>query len=81
MLQRLFLYATLGVLLDALGHQWNTTEFWCFLGLFWAADRLSHMEGYRDAVLGMLEMLQSHRSAVEALEKKLKEMVNGNETR
>lgn len=81
MLQRLVLYATLGTLCSALGHSWDTSEFWCFLGLFWCSDAVARREGYHEAVLGMLEMLQSHRSAVEALEKKLKEIVNGSETR
>ena len=46
MLQRIAIYATLGCLLDALGHDWNTWGFWCVLGLFIAVDALARREGY-----------------------------------
>ena len=44
MLTRIVLYSTLGTLLHALGHGWDTTEFWCVLALFWASDQLSRIE-------------------------------------
>jgi hypothetical protein len=44
MLQRLALYATLGALLSAVGHNWDTWQFWCFLGLFWASEHLTRKE-------------------------------------
>ena len=42
---RVVLYATLGVLASVLGYSWDTWQFACLLGLFWASDVLGHMEG------------------------------------
>jgi hypothetical protein len=50
MLQRLVLYSTLGVLANALGHTWDSWQFWCLLGLFWAADQLARTEGYQQGM-------------------------------
>jgi hypothetical protein len=50
MLQRIALYLTLGILCDALGIRAGSTEFWCFMGLFWAVDMLGRHEGYDDAI-------------------------------
>ncbi len=44
MITRIVLYATLGTLLDALGHSWDTWQFWCVLGLFWAEQQLTRLE-------------------------------------
>ena len=41
---RLALYATLGYLLDALGHGWTTWGFWALLGLFWASETITRIE-------------------------------------
>jgi len=49
MIQRLTLYATLGLLLDALGHDYTTAGFWCLLGLFWCGDVLARQEGFDQA--------------------------------
>ena len=48
---RLVLYATLGSLLSALGHEWDTWQFWCVAGLFWASDLLSRQAGYEGGVV------------------------------
>ncbi len=45
MLTRIALYATLGVLLDALGFPATELGFWCILALFLCTDRLSRQEG------------------------------------
>jgi hypothetical protein len=41
---RIALYATLGYLLDALGHDWTTWGFWAVLGLYWAAETVTRLE-------------------------------------
>jgi hypothetical protein len=46
MLARLVLYATLGTLTSVLGYTVYSTEFWCFLGLFWAVDTLGRLDGF-----------------------------------
>jgi hypothetical protein len=45
MMTRIAVYGTLVMVLSALGHQWDSTEFWCLLGLFWCIDTLGKMEG------------------------------------
>jgi hypothetical protein len=56
MLVRLVLYTTLGLLCSGLGFAWNTTEFWCFLGLFWSAETLARQEGEAVGVSKVLSM-------------------------
>jgi hypothetical protein len=51
MLTRLALYTTLGLVCWALGHEWTTPEFWCILGLFWAADRLGLEAGKQQGAM------------------------------
>jgi hypothetical protein len=51
MLQRIVLYATLWYLLNALGHSWNTWQFWTVAGLFWAADIMARREGYEQGMV------------------------------
>ncbi len=49
MLQRLALYAALGLVLDALGQTVTSTGFWLVLALFWAQDLLARREGFEQA--------------------------------
>ena len=44
MLQRLTLYITLGLVLDAAGLAYNQSLFWCVLGLFIALEWLTRLE-------------------------------------
>ena len=44
MITRLALYAVLGLALDAMGHDVASWQFWCMVGLFWAAEHLARME-------------------------------------
>jgi hypothetical protein len=44
MLQRIALYSTLAVLLNALAITFESWAFWCVIGLFWACEQLSRME-------------------------------------
>jgi hypothetical protein len=44
MLLRLTLYATLGLVLDAVGQGFDTRGFWCVVGLFWAAEHITRTE-------------------------------------
>lgn len=49
MLQRLALYAALGLVLDALGQTVDSMGFWLVLALFWALDLLARREGFEQA--------------------------------
>ena len=42
---RLVLYATLGLLLSALGVHWDSAEWWCMVALFISSDYLARKEG------------------------------------
>ena len=44
MLQRLALYATLGLVLDAMDQSITTAGFWCILALFIASEWLTRRE-------------------------------------
>jgi hypothetical protein len=44
LLARLAVYSILGWLLDRLGHGWQTTEFWCVVALYWAAEQIARVE-------------------------------------
>lgn len=56
MIIRIALYSTLGLLLSRLGFEWNTTEFWCFLGLFWSAETVARSEGEQIGISKVLDM-------------------------
>jgi hypothetical protein len=45
-LQRIALYTTLGLVLNAVGAEFNTWGFWSVLALFWASETLTRREGY-----------------------------------
>ena len=61
MLQRLALYATLGLVLDALGHSVISTGFWCIVALFWASEHVTRMEVW-DTIEQELERLRRRHS-------------------
>jgi len=44
MLLRLTLYATLGLVLDALGQSVTGWGFWAVVGLFWASETLTRVQ-------------------------------------
>jgi hypothetical protein len=56
MLLKIALYATLGYLIHSLGYAWDTSQFWCFLGLFWSAETLARQEGEQIGVSKVLSM-------------------------
>lgn len=53
---RLAVYVALGLLMTVIGLQWNQAEFWCMVGLFWAAEFLNRQEGRAEGVGIVLEM-------------------------
>jgi len=44
MLPRIVLYLTLGFLIGTMGAHWDTWQFWCILGLFWAVEQNTRLE-------------------------------------
>jgi len=58
LIQRIALYATLGVVIDSLGVATWGWQFWCLLALFWAAEWLARDAGHRDAAWEYADALQ-----------------------
>jgi hypothetical protein len=53
---RLAVYVALALLMTVIGLQWNQVEFWCMVGLFWAAEFLNRQEGRQEGVAIVLDM-------------------------
>ena len=53
---RLAVYVALALLMTVIGLQWNQVEFWCMIGLFWAAEFLNRQEGRQEGVAIVLDM-------------------------
>ena len=51
MLQRLALYATLGYLMDTLGHSLDDWGLYAVWALFWAAEVMNRREGYEQGMV------------------------------
>ena len=65
MLTRLALYATLGMVLDALGLDWTSTGFWCILALFVAQEHLTRHDTWTDIEQAAERMIAEHRKTKE----------------
>ncbi len=48
LLTRLTLYTALGLTLNAMEARWDTWQFWCVVGLFWASEHLTRLEVVED---------------------------------
>lgn len=71
---RIVLYATLGTLLSALGHAWDSWQFWCTAGLFWASDALSRRDGMEQGIVaGMSAYINATEQQRSDLDKIVKE--------
>ena len=70
---RIALYAALGLLCNSLELHWDTTGFWCFGALFFAADTIARREGFEVGVAQGIEMItdmsEQQRTEVMALVK------------
>jgi hypothetical protein len=58
MIERIALYATLGLVIDSLEVTAWSWQFWCLIALFWAAEWLARDEGHRDAAWEYADALQ-----------------------
>jgi len=71
---RLVVYATLGLLLDALGLDYQTWGFWCTLALFVVSDSLARRDGYEQGVVhGMVTYIQADQQQRQDLDKIVKD--------
>ncbi len=58
MIQRIALYVTLGLVLDALGQSISSVGFWLIAALFWASEHMTRIE--------LIEQLQAELRAARA---------------
>jgi hypothetical protein len=58
MIQRIALYTTLGLVLNAVEVQFNTWAFWSIVALFWASEHMTRRE--------LIEQLQAEVAAARA---------------
>lgn len=64
LLARVTIYSTLGWLLsNSLECRWDRWEFWCVLGLFWAAEHIARIET-REEVIASMERLKQRLEQV-----------------
>ena len=73
MIQRIALYATMGMLLNALGHAWDTWQFWSILAMFWASELLTrreqHEQSYVEGILMYIALdTQQQQELVQAIQ-------------
>jgi len=73
---RLVVYATLGLLLDALECRWDTWGFWCILALFMCSDYLARRDGYEQ---GLVHGMSAYINANEQQRQELDRIVKDND--
>ena len=56
-LQRIAVYAALGVVMTSVDLHWDTPAFWCTLALFWTSNYLERREGLEVGIASGIEML------------------------
>lgn len=75
MIQRIVLYATLGVLCSALGLTWDDWGFWSMLGLFWASELITRTEtrqqAFVEGIAAYIKMSDEHKANIHKLLKDL----------
>ena len=73
-LQALALWATIGALLNAVGYPWDSWQFWCFMGSFWAVHALALTQGRVQGIIDYLDMSEREQLRIkQALEQARKE--------
>lgn len=75
--QHLVLWATIGLLLNAVGWGLTDWQFWCFMGLFWSVSQLGRMWGKGEGVVAFLELTEVEQNRIKRALKEIKEKSNG----
>ena len=77
MIERIAVYAALGLVLSAVNANWDTWQFWCILALVWASDVLAGRQGFELGVAqGMNVYSQSTAEQRAAIDKIIKDNNN-----
>ena len=67
------LWIAFGLLLSAVGWMWDSWQFWCFIGLFWAATRTSQEAGRIQGIIDFMEMSEQEQNRLKRLLQEAKE--------
>lgn len=62
--QELVLWATVGALLSAVGYNWDTWQFWCFLGTYWAMGQLGKAVGRVEGIIDFIDMTDDDQKRI-----------------
>ena len=81
MIQRLALYATLGLLLTALGYTGSSEVFWSMLALMWCAEHLARAEGYDSAMAEADRLVQYAQQLLDRAEQIAKQQEQQEQTK
>ena len=77
MIQRIALYATMGMLLNALGHTWDSWGFWCVLAMFWSSELITRREQHEQSyVQGILMFIALDAQQQQQLVKAIQQLEN-----
>ena len=72
-LQRIAIYAALGLVLASVDIHWDNLALWCTLALFWTSNYLERREGLEVGIASGIEMMtdmsEQQRNEVMALVK------------
>lgn len=71
LMELIALYATMGLLVSAVGFSTSDWQFWCFLGLFWAVSRTARHLGRVEATDLIVQAALRAKMDVEKLYKEL----------
>jgi hypothetical protein len=75
MLIELTLWATVGILLNAVGYQINTWQFWCFISTYWAVSTLGRQRGRIEGMIDFLEMSDEDQTRLKQVLQQVKDEV------
>jgi hypothetical protein len=75
MIQRIALYTTLGLVLNAVGVLFDTWGFWCILALYWCSEAITRREGFD---LGVAAGISAYSNANEQQRADLDKIVKSN---
>lgn len=77
MLLELVTWATISLLLVAVGHTADTWQFWCFLGTYWVVGKFSQYKGSVEGVIEYIEMEPEDQKEVQEALEQVKRKLNG----
>ena len=71
MFQSLVLWGTIGTLLSVVGYSITSWEFWCFLGTYWAVEKIARSQGAAEGIISYLNMTEAEQQRIRTVVKDL----------